>query len=154
MLQLYCLSKIVEPYYSLAQDYQQRLKKSFQIDLNIQVLSLKKNIENKQEAKRLESKLLLDKISPDEYLILFDERGEFISSKELAKKINTLQVESHRKISFAIGGNYGFSQGIRQHANYLLSLSTMTFPANIAYLLANEQIYRAMSILNNHPYHK
>ena len=154
MLQLYCLSKITEPYYSIVQDYQQRLKKTFQVDLKIQFLSLKKNIENKEEVKRLEAKLLLDKLSVDEYLVLFDERGKNLSSQEFAKKINTLQIESYKKISFVIGGNYGFTEEIRQRADYLLSLSRMTFSAKIAFLLANEQVYRAISILNNHPYHK
>ena len=154
MLQLYCLSKISEPYYSIAQDYQQRVKKAFQIELKIQFLSLKKNIEDKEEEKRLEAKLLLKKLSLEDYLVLFDEKGKNLSSQEFAKKINTLQIKSYKKISFVIGGNYGFAQEIKERADCLLSLSSMTFPAKIAFLLANEQVYRAISILNNHPYHK
>lgn len=83
------------------------------------------------------------------FCIALDERGKAMDSVEFAKLI-----EPHSKINFFIGGAYGFSDEFRGRMDALLSLSKLTMAHKIAKLVLFEQIFRALSINANHPYHK
>lgn len=83
------------------------------------------------------------------FCVGLDERGEQMSSEDFAKMLS-----KHTKISFFIGGAYGFSDEFRSKMDKLLSLSKLTMAHKIAKLVLFEQIYRALSINANHPYHK
>lgn len=83
------------------------------------------------------------------FCIALDERGKMMDSIEFAKLI-----EPHAKINFFIGGAYGFSDEFRGKMDALLSLSKLTMAHKIAKLVLFEQIFRALSISANHPYHK
>lgn len=85
-------------------------------------------------------------------LILLDARGKQLSSEELAKFIETEQVNGI-PLLFAVGGSDGFSEEARRHASFILSLGKMTLPHELARVVLMEQIYRAFTILKNHPYH-
>lgn len=85
----------------------------------------------------------------DGFCIALDERGKAMDSLEFAKLI-----EPHNKINFFIGGAYGFSDEFRGKMHALLSLSKLTMAHKIAKLVLFEQIFRALSISANHPYHK
>ncbi len=83
------------------------------------------------------------------YNIFMYERGEMLDSVEFSdifKKIND--------INFFIGGAYGFEKEFLDKANNVISLSSMTMSHKIAKVVLYEQIYRALSIINKHPYHK
>jgi 23S rRNA (pseudouridine1915-N3)-methyltransferase len=82
--------------------------------------------------------------------VVLDPQGESWSSQDLANYIETAQAD----VQFIIGGAEGFSQEFRDGADRLLSLSKMTLPHELARLLMIEQIYRAFTILRNHPYPK
>jgi 23S rRNA (pseudouridine1915-N3)-methyltransferase len=85
-------------------------------------------------------------------LILLDSRGKQFSSEELAK---FLEVEQSLSVPllFAIGRADGFSDTVRQKAGSTLSLGKMTLPHELARVVLLEQLYRALTILNKHPYH-
>jgi len=85
-------------------------------------------------------------------LVLLDSRGKQLSSEELAKLLEREQVQS-LPLLFAIGGADGFSEEARQEAGFVLSLGRMTLPHELARVVLLEQIYRAFTILKNHPYH-
>jgi 23S rRNA (pseudouridine1915-N3)-methyltransferase len=85
-------------------------------------------------------------------LILLDSRGKQFSSEELAKFMEAEQVHSV-PLLFAIGGADGFSEEARRQSSLVLSLGKMTLPHELARVVLLEQIYRAFTILNNHPYH-
>ena len=85
----------------------------------------------------------------DGFCIALDERGKAMDSLGFAKLI-----EPHNKINFFIGGAYGFSDEFRGKMHTLLSLSKLTMAHKIAKLVLFEQIFRALSISANHPYHK
>ena len=85
----------------------------------------------------------------DGFCIALDERGKAMDSLGFAKLI-----EPHNKINFFIGGAYGFSDEFRGKMHALLSLSKLTMAHKIAKLELFEQIFRALSISANHPYHK
>ena len=85
-------------------------------------------------------------------LILLDSRGKQFSSEELADFLEREQVNATRLL-FAIGGSDGFSEEARRLAGFTLSLGKMTLPHELARVVLVEQLYRAFTILKNHPYH-
>ncbi len=85
-------------------------------------------------------------------LVLLDSRGKQLSSEELAEFLKREQV-SAIPLVFAIGGSDGFSEEARRLAGFTLSLGKMTLPHELARVVLVEQLYRAFTILKNHPYH-
>ena len=81
--------------------------------------------------------------------IALSEEGNQLDSFSFAQLINR-----HADLTFFIGGPFGLSEEVKKNANYLLSLSKMTLPHELAFLVLVEQIYRAERILEGHPYHK
>jgi 23S rRNA (pseudouridine1915-N3)-methyltransferase len=85
-------------------------------------------------------------------LVLLDSRGKQLSSEELAALLEREQVNA-TPLLFAIGGSDGFSEEARRCASFMLSLGKMTLPHELARVVLVEQLYRAFTILKNHPYH-
>jgi 23S rRNA (pseudouridine1915-N3)-methyltransferase len=85
-------------------------------------------------------------------LVLLDSRGKQLSSEELAEFLEREQANAI-PLLFAIGGSDGFSDETRRQAGFTLSLGKMTLPHELARLVLVEQLYRAFTILKNHPYH-
>lgn len=85
-------------------------------------------------------------------LVLLDSRGKQFSSEELAEFLEREQVNA-TPLLFAIGGSDGFSEEARRNAGFVLSLGKMTLPHELARVVLVEQLYRAFTILKNHPYH-
>jgi 23S rRNA (pseudouridine1915-N3)-methyltransferase len=85
-------------------------------------------------------------------LVLLDGRGKPLSSEELAEYLEREQVNAV-PLLFAIGGSDGFSEEARRQAGFTLSLGKMTLPHELARVVLVEQVYRAFTILKNHPYH-
>ncbi len=85
-------------------------------------------------------------------LVLVDLRGKQLSSEELAEFLRREQVNGN-PLLFAIGGGDGFSDEARRYAGFTLSLGKMTLPHELARVVLVEQLYRAFTILANHPYH-
>jgi 23S rRNA (pseudouridine1915-N3)-methyltransferase len=85
-------------------------------------------------------------------LVLLDSRGKQLSSEELAEFLEREQVNGV-PLLFALGGSDGFSEETRRRAGFALSLGKMTLPHELARVVLVEQLYRAFTILNKHPYH-
>ena len=85
-------------------------------------------------------------------LVLLDLRGKQLSSEELAEFLEREQVNAIPLV-FAVGGSDGFSEEARRRAGFTLSLGKMTLPHELARVVLVEQLYRAFTILKNHPYH-
>lgn len=92
--------------------------------------------------------------SPNSRIILLDERGKNISSTAFATELGTWRDQGAEQVCFVIGGPDGFNDQQRQNADMLLSLGKMSWPHLLARVLLTEQIWRAISILSNHPYHR
>ncbi len=103
--------------------------------------------------KQEEGKIILSKLAPDDYLVLLDENGQQFSSVELARWIEQRLNGSQRRLVFLIGGAFGFAPDVYARANAQLSLSRLTFSHQMVRLFFLEQLYRAMTILRNEPYH-
>lgn len=90
---------------------------------------------------------------PAAHILLFDSRGDLLTSEEFALLIGRLRDESVPRILFAIGPADGWSPAARSRAYRSISLGRMTLPHELARAVAAEQIYRALTILAGHPYH-
>ena len=97
-----------------------------------------------------EGEILLKSIPNGHFIIALDEIGKQFTSLEFSSTLEKIQ----QPICFLIGGAYGLSTEVKAKANMLLSLSNMTMPHIIARVMLIEQIYRAYTISENHPYHK
>lgn len=128
---------------------------SFYIPFNIQYISDIKNTKKltEQQQKQLEGQNILSILDKSDYVVLLDEHGkEFTSiefSKYIEKKMNTVS----KRLVFIVGGPYGFSNEVYERANEKIALSKMTFSHEMIRLIFTEQLYRAMTIINNEPYH-
>ncbi len=85
--------------------------------------------------------------------IVLDERGAQATTKELAAQMQEWMHEG-RDIAFIIGGADGLHDSVKQAAQQLLALSALTLPHALARVLLAEQLYRAYSLMHNHPYHR
>ena len=136
---------------SLIEDYIKRINffNKFQI---IEVNSVKTRKNNSDEIKKIECENILKKIKKNDLLFLLDEKGKNYNSREFADFLKVRFQES-KTIVFVIGGAFGFSKDLYNKSKGLISLSKMTFSHQIIRLFFTEQLYRAFTILNNHPYH-
>jgi len=108
-------------------------------------------IEIKDSTQIKEEHTIKEIISKNEILVTLNENGQSFTSKQLATKL----LNSHNQnITFVIGGASGLSPSLISYASWQLSLSPLTFPHELARLILIEQIYRAVSISNNSPYHR
>lgn len=111
-----------------------------------------KNLSEKEQ-KTGEGKSLMSRVQPGDCLILLDNSGMQLSSTEFARFIEKKSRASLKRLVFAVGGPYGFSDELYERANEQLSLSKMTFTHEMVRLVFVEQLYRALTILNGEPYH-
>ena len=93
-------------------------------------------------------------LPPQSRRICLDERGKSLTSEEFAKKLGDWRDASAGACAFIIGGPDGLDSGFRQRADLTLSFGAMTWPHQLVRALAAEQIFRAMTILSGHPYHR
>lgn len=104
-------------------------------------------------ARNQEWQLIQEKRPKHSHLVLLDERGKQFSSQTFSHQLDSWQQQG-QDVAFVIAGADGVNAEHRQQANQLLSLSQLTLPHEMARVFLIEQLYRAWSILNNHPYHR
>ncbi len=104
-------------------------------------------------AMQKEGELLLAAASKANQTILLSAEGKRYSSPGLARVLRR-QIEQSSHVAFLIGGPLGFSDEVRAAAASTLSLSSMTFPHELARIMLLEQLYRAFTIMRGEPYHK
>ena len=153
-INLICIGKTDDKEISrLIQYYQNRLPKHWNFEITeIPDVKNAKNL-SPELLKKEEGKLFLMLTENSDHVVLLDEKGKQFTSREFAAKIDNWMNSSIKKISFFIGGAYGFSEEIYQRANEKMSLSKMTFTHQMIRLFFVEQIYRADQILQGKPYH-
>lgn len=103
--------------------------------------------------KREEEQALLE-AARDSTLVLLDEQGENLSSQRLASLLARLRDEGTRHLLFAIGGPDGHGEMLKQSARLRLSFGAQTWPHQLVRVMMAEQLYRAVTILSGHPYHR
>lgn len=109
-----------------------------------------KNVAQMMEA---EGQRILSALPQNALRIALDERGAQFSTKQLVQQIQGWMGEG-RDVAFIIGGADGLHHSVKTSTQMLLALSAMTLPHGLARVLLAEQLYRAYSLLHNHPYHR
>ena len=107
---------------------------------------------NSEQVQEVESKRILEAAGRD-FLIALDEHGQEVTTLQLADRIQKWLGDG-RDVSLVIGGADGLHQDVKTRADWLWSLSKLTLPHAMVRVLLAEQLYRAWSVLNNHPYHR
>lgn len=102
---------------------------------------------------KLEPRLL--DLTASTFRVVLDERGKTPNTSQFAQKLAEWRDDPAVKtVSFIIGGSDGHSQNLRSKADFLFALSPLTLQHELAQLLLLEQVYRAFTILHDHPYHR
>lgn len=152
-VEVWAIGKTSEPYLETGIGvFEKRLKNYLPFNWNVLPGPRLKTAEGKL-LKLEEGKIILSKLTPDDFLVLLDEQGQQFSSVELAQWMEQRLASSQRRLIFLIGGAFGFSPEVYSRANMQISLSRLTFSHQMVRLFFLEQLYRAMTILRHEPYH-
>ena len=136
---------------SLVNNYEKKINHF----INYQSIGLKnKNqFSEKKLIQKSDSDLILKNINTDDMVILIDENGKEYSTNEFSKFISNRIMDRTKNLIFIVGGAYGFSNELKELFKMKISLSKLTFSHDMARLFFCEQLYRALTIVNNIPYH-
>ncbi len=134
------------------QFYLQRLLSFCQIELVVVKNWSGLQGQSQAKIKEKEGQEILAKVGSDDLLIVWDEQGKQFSSVELAGQIEKVFAQG-REVVMVMGGAFGLSSQVKKRADYIWSLSALTFTHEMARLLVLEQLYRAMTIIKGVPYH-
>lgn len=151
---LLVIGKTTESYFSEAiKEYCERLK--HYISFDIEIIPELKNAKNLtfDQQKEKEAELILKFLQSGDYPVLLDEHGKEYTSKQFSVYLERKMLTIPKRLVFIIGGPYGFSSRIYEVGREKISLSKMTFSHQMIRMIFVEQLYRAMTILNNEPYH-
>ncbi len=107
-----------------------------------------------EDRKAEEARALLALVPAGASLVVFDEAGELLSSRAFASALATRRDRGVCATALVLGGPDGLAQSIGATASQVLSLGRLTYPHQLARILVAEQIYRAITILSGHPYHR
>jgi 23S rRNA (pseudouridine1915-N3)-methyltransferase len=145
------------PERELAQRYLDRFSKSAP-SLGLEFMGVTENVESRAkeaaQRKHEESLKLQETLQPGTVLVLLDERGKAPSSTDFAAIIAKHRDSGTRSMVFAIGGPDGHDHDLRAKAQHVIAFGAMSFPHQIMRILLAEQLYRAVTILSGHPYHR
>lgn len=106
-----------------------------------------------EQQKQAEGELIMKQLQSSDYVVLLDERGKEMRSVDFAEWVEKRQQTVGKRLVFIIGGPYGFSKDVYDRKQEMLSVSKMTFSHQMIRLIFTEQLYRAMTIIKNEPYH-
>lgn len=153
-----CIGKLKEKYWvDAVNEYSKRLSKY--IKLEIVELADEKAPENLScaqeiQIKEKEGQRILKAIKEDAFVVTLEIKGKQMTSEELSLFVERKGISGISHIVFVIGGSLGLSEDVLKRSDYALSFSKMTFPHQMMRIVLLEQIYRAIKISKNEPYHK
>ncbi len=130
-------------------EYQKRLGDS----VSVKEFAVSKSLPP-AEAQKAEAQLLIKNIPVKSFVVLLDERGKDMTSRELAGKVSEWQDRGVGDLVFIIGGADGVTDDVRKRADFTLGFGRLTWPHRLVRVMLLEQIYRARQILAGHPYHR
>jgi len=133
-------------------EYLKRMPREARVDL-VELKPERRAGQSADSIKAIEAARLLDKLPAGSRLVALDEHGREATTRELADLMARWMAEG-RDVALVIGGADGLAPSLLEKAELKLSLSRLTLPHALARVLLAEQLYRAVSLLNNHPYHR
>lgn len=109
---------------------------------------------NSETRKREEAAQILKSVPEGALLMALDERGKALSSQDFAALLGERRDSGHRDLAIVIGGADGLDEALRDRADLCINLGRLTWPHQIVRILIAEQLYRCVTILTGHPYHR
>ena len=100
-----------------------------------------------------EGEALLKRIGGGETVVLLDEKGKQLSTREWAAMMGRLREESGNPVCLIVGGTHGVADAVKQRSNHIVALSRLTFPHQLSRVVLMEQLYRIFSLLTGGAYH-
>lgn len=153
-VEFWCIGKTDETYLLEGiNKYSKRLANYLSFEYKEFSFAKSKKATTPAQHKEAEKEELLKLLKPNDFLVLLDERGKNFTSVAFADFLQKKFNEVSGNMIFLIGGAYGFHEEIYKRANTQIALSAMTFTHQMVRLIFLEQLYRAMTILRNEPYH-
>ena len=131
----------------ITQKYIKRIK-------NIELKQYEVKTNNPEKKLEEEALKLINTTPKNGKLILLDEKGQNLSSTDLAKIILNWRDNNVTDINFAIGGAFGNGEKIKNTADKIIAFGKLTWPHQMVRMMVAEQIYRIETIIQGHPYHK
>ncbi len=132
-------------------EYTKRMPRELQIDI-VEIKPDKRSDTKSEAVQEAEAKRILEAAGKD-FLVACDERGQEVTTLQLAEKLKSWQALG-KDVSIVIGGADGLHPSLKQRADWLWSLSKLTLPHAFVRVLLCEQLYRAHSVNQGHPYHR
>ena len=133
--------------------YQERFTKPYSVTLHEIPLEKRGKSYDAAVMKIKEAEQIKKQLKPSDFVVALDESGQQFSTLALAKQMEEWQ-QLGKNICFIIGGPDGLDNSILQLAHLRWSLSSLTFPHPLVRIILVEQLYRTMSVIKNHPYHR
>ena len=133
-------------------EYSKRLRARLPLEL-VEIPAAKRGSSDLARSMAQEGGRLLAAIRPPDHVVALDERGTARTSLELARWLGK-RMQAGKDLVFLIGGADGFAPEVLARANERWSLSALTLPHALVRVLFAEQLYRAVTLLDGHPYHR
>lgn len=134
-------------------EYVKRLPRDIRLEFVEIPLGNRSKSADVKKAIQSETKAILDQVSSNDWVVALEVKGKSWSTEQLAQNLQGWQLEG-KNVAILIGGPDGLGDECRQRANQQWSLSPLTLPHPIVRVLLAEQLYRAWTINQNHPYHR
>lgn len=141
------------PEHALWADYQSRIDAQARTT-RVGPLVIREIEDKSRKGKDAEAILLASATGSAGKTVVLDERGKSLTSQAFAQQLGAWRDQGAPEVAFLIGGADGHTDATRARADLLLSLSAMTLPHALARVFLTEQLYRAVTILSGHPYHR
>ena len=154
-IKVIAVGKIQKMYLEIQKEFEKRMGRYARleiIEVNDEQAPERLSDAQKSGVQLAEWEKINKKLNENDLLVVLDGTGKKLSSEQLAEKITLWQ--TNKNIVFALGGSLGFHENALKRADFVLSLSDMTFTHSMARVILLEQIYRCFKIINGEPYHK
>lgn len=135
-----------------ASDYLQKINPLIAFSIH-ELKAAGRSRDDKLAKVKAETEEILDWLTPEDFVVLFDEKGKVLDSNQFSKQLNQALISGKKRTVFIVGGAFGVDESIRKRANQVLSLSGFVLNHHVAQVVVLEQIYRGLAILKNLPYH-
>jgi len=134
-------------------DYARRIPRQQNIRLELVPLASRKSGQIRTQLKQLEAEKICHRIKPGSYSIALDEKGRQWSTSDWVSQYRQWQ-QHHPQVNFIIGGPDGLDPALLKQVDRSIALGPMTMPHGLVRVVLIEQLYRAWSVLQGHPYHR
>jgi len=121
----------------------------------VEVIEIRESRASDRDRRMLEESIALANVIPDNAVVVaLDERGHSLDSAAIAGQLRTWRDAGRADVMFVIGGADGLAAEVKQKATLTLAFGTATWPHQLARIMLLEQLYRVVTILSGHPYHR